>query len=62
MAQSFKALAVVAVVLTMFSAMAMAQELPPAPSPDQGAAYSLPVSGPILCSSLLVSLLAVIKY
>lgn len=63
MAQSgaFKALAVVAAVLTISSAT-MAQELAPAPSPDQGAAYSLPVSGAIMCSSLMVSLLAFMKH
>ncbi|WRX08563.1 hypothetical protein QQP08_001050 [Theobroma cacao] len=52
-------------VIAMLSAMASAQDFgaAPAPSPsmDKGAAYSLGMSGAAICSSLLLSALALLR-
>lgn len=52
----------VVLVLAMFAAVS-AQELSsaPAPSPDAGAAFSLPVSGAVVGTSLVLSVLAFLK-
>ncbi|KAI8009269.1 hypothetical protein LOK49_LG06G00846 [Camellia lanceoleosa] len=62
---SFKALAVFFVV-ALFSAIASAQDsgMAPASSPgmDAGSAFSLPISAAVVCSSLALSLVALIKH
>ncbi|KAL7204357.1 hypothetical protein ACSBR2_017434 [Camellia fascicularis] len=64
---SFKALAVFFVV-ALFSATASAQDLgmapasAPAPGMDAGSAFSLPISAAVVCSSLALSLVALIKH
>ncbi|KAI8545806.1 hypothetical protein RHMOL_Rhmol07G0066900 [Rhododendron molle] len=62
----FKALTVLFVIVAVFSAStAVAQQFEtapaPAPSKDTGSGYSLPISGVILCSSFVLSLLAFVK-
>ncbi|KAI8545808.1 hypothetical protein RHMOL_Rhmol07G0067100 [Rhododendron molle] len=64
----FKALTVLIFVVAVFSASGtavLAQQLEtapaPAPSKDTGSGYSLPISGVILCSSFVLSLLAFVK-
>lgn len=61
----FKALTVLIFVADVFSASGtavLAQQFEtataPAPSKDTGSGYSLPISGVILCSSFVLSLLA----
>ncbi|OAY40048.1 hypothetical protein MANES_10G145100v8 [Manihot esculenta] len=62
-AASFKSLALVLLVAVLAAAgAASAQDLAPAPSPDQGAAYSLGMSGAVICSSLFFSMLALFKH
>nr|GMD42950.1 hypothetical protein N619_00225 [Ipomoea batatas] len=53
-----------AVVLAVFSAAATAQEIgsAPAPSPDAGAAFSLPISSAVIGSSLLLSVAALLRH
>ncbi|PSS10001.1 Meiosis arrest female protein [Actinidia chinensis var. chinensis] len=62
---SFAAFFVVAVI-AIFSVTASAQdfEMAPAqpPSMDTGSAYSLPISGAIVCASVVLSLLALMKH
>ncbi|KAL7204345.1 hypothetical protein ACSBR2_017426 [Camellia fascicularis] len=62
---SFKALAVFFVV-ALFSATASAQNsgMAPASTPgmDAGSAFSLPISAAVVCSSLALSLIALIKH
>ncbi|KAL7234241.1 hypothetical protein ACSBR1_017773 [Camellia fascicularis] len=62
---SFKALAVFFVV-ALFSAAASAQDLGMAPASapgmDAGSAFSLPISAAVMCSSLALSLVALIKH
>ncbi|XAR63430.1 hypothetical protein NMG60_11023363 [Bertholletia excelsa] len=55
---------VFAVVAISFSAVSGEESVAPAaaPSMDAGSAQSLPVSGAIVCASLVLSLLAFIKY
>ncbi|KAJ4828009.1 hypothetical protein Tsubulata_006199 [Turnera subulata] len=61
----FKAVAVL-VVLAMYYASAVtaqsAEAPAPAPSMDKGAAYSLGMSGPIICFSMVLPLLAFLKH
>ncbi|GMP41780.1 hypothetical protein CsSME_00011753 [Camellia sinensis var. sinensis] len=63
---SFKALTVFVVVFAILSAIGSAQEfeMAPAPSPsmDAGSAYSLPISGAVVCSSIVFSLLVLMKH
>lgn len=64
---SFKALASIFIfAVAMYFASVEAQELAPTPAPPAlvkgAAAYSVAMSGPILCSSLLLSLLAFLKH
>ncbi|KAH0726123.1 hypothetical protein KY285_001821 [Solanum tuberosum] len=58
-----KAMAVFFAIVAILSAVASAQEptLAPAPSPDQGGAFSLPISGAIICSSLIFSVAALLR-
>ncbi|KAJ9695738.1 hypothetical protein PVL29_010959 [Vitis rotundifolia] len=55
-------------VVAIFSAAATVSALDnspasaPAPSPDAGSAFSLPLSGAVVASSLVFSLLAFLKY
>ncbi|CAN4080527.1 unnamed protein product [Withania somnifera] len=58
-----KAMAVFFAIVAILSAIASAQEvaLTPAPSPDQGGAFSLPISGLIVCSSLIFSVAALLR-
>lgn len=58
-----KAMAVFFAIVAILSAVASAQEptLAPAPSPDQGAAFSLPISSAIICSSLIFSVAALLR-
>ncbi|KAL7204344.1 hypothetical protein ACSBR2_017421 [Camellia fascicularis] len=59
---SFKALAVFFVV-ALFSATASAQEAPAAaPGMDAGTAFALPISAAVVCSSVLLSLFALMKH
>ncbi|KAH7863680.1 hypothetical protein Vadar_020654 [Vaccinium darrowii] len=60
--RSFKAFAVLFVVAIFSAAAATAQDLVPAPAPASGSAYSLPISGFIVCSSVALSLLAIMKH
>uniref|UniRef100_M1A9D7 Uncharacterized protein n=1 Tax=Solanum tuberosum TaxID=4113 RepID=M1A9D7_SOLTU len=56
-------MAVFFAIVAILSAVASAQEptLAPAPSPDQGGAFSLPISGAIICSSLIFSVAALLR-
>lgn len=56
-------MAVFFAIAAILSAIASAQEVAsaPAPSPDQGGAFSLPVSGAIVCSSLILSVAALFR-
>ncbi|KAI3760602.1 hypothetical protein L1987_50999 [Smallanthus sonchifolius] len=56
-----KRASVVAVVALSAAAAVSAQATAPAPSPDAGAAVSIPVSGLVIGSSMLLSLLALFK-
>ncbi|KAF2293606.1 hypothetical protein GH714_003235 [Hevea brasiliensis] len=63
----FWSLAVVFLVAVFAAASVSAQDLgdlSPAPSPamDKGAAYSLGMSGAVICSSLFLSMLALLKH
>ncbi|KAJ9158560.1 hypothetical protein P3X46_024130 [Hevea brasiliensis] len=60
---SFESLALVFLVAVLAAAgAASAQDLAPAPAPDQGAAFSLGMSGAVICSSLFLSMLALLKH
>ncbi|PHU30281.1 hypothetical protein BC332_02374 [Capsicum chinense] len=50
-------------VMAILSMVASAQEatLAPAPSPDQGGAFSLTASAAIICSSLILSVAALLR-
>ncbi|KAK4377931.1 hypothetical protein RND71_004227 [Anisodus tanguticus] len=52
---------VLAVVLAAVAASAQEVGLAPAPSPDAGAGFSVPVSGALIGTSLLVSLFASLR-
>ncbi|CAN0864624.1 hypothetical protein LINGRAHAP2_LOCUS9001 [Linum grandiflorum] len=52
------ALAVVLMVAVYFAAGVSAQAPAPSPVPDKGAGYSMGASGAMICSSLLLSLVA----
>lgn len=52
---------VIAFVLIAVTASAQEVGLAPAPSPDAGAGFSLPVSGALIGTSLLVSLFASLR-
>ncbi|KAL8225322.1 hypothetical protein R6Q57_017879 [Mikania cordata] len=52
----------VVVIVTLSAAAAVsAQATAPAPSPDAGAGFSVPVSGVVIGSSMLVSLFALLR-
>ncbi|PIN19989.1 hypothetical protein CDL12_07314 [Handroanthus impetiginosus] len=58
-----KAAAMLAFALVALSAYATtASALAPAPSPDTGDAFSLPVSGAVIGTSLLVSVIAFLRH
>ncbi|KDP37352.1 hypothetical protein JCGZ_06806 [Jatropha curcas] len=57
-----KALAVMIVVFAVVFPAVSAQVAAPAPSPDAGAGFSLPVSGAVVGLSLLVSFLGLLKH
>ncbi|OAY40046.1 hypothetical protein MANES_10G144900v8 [Manihot esculenta] len=61
---SFKALVSAILVVAMLFASVDAQEFAPAPAPamDKGAAYSVGISGAMICSSLLLCLVAFLKH
>lgn len=59
MAQSMK---LFFVVVAIIAAVGAAQELAPAPSPDAGSGFSLPVSTAFVATSLLFSLQALSNY
>ncbi|KAK4379667.1 hypothetical protein RND71_001529 [Anisodus tanguticus] len=50
-------------IVAILSVVTSGQEvtLAPAPSPDQGGTISLPASGAIVCSSLILSLAALLR-
>ncbi|CAN1342644.1 hypothetical protein LINPERPRIM_LOCUS39527 [Linum perenne] len=52
-------------VVAIFAAAVSAQELAPAPAPspvpDQGAGYTMGASGAMICSSLFLSLVAMLR-
>ena len=50
------------VFLVVVTVSAQEPSLAPAPSPDAGAGFSLPVSGVLIGTSLLVSLFAVLRH
>ncbi|KAF1002413.1 hypothetical protein AG4045_015298 [Apium graveolens] len=50
------------VVLAVIVAVASAQEMAPAPSPDVGSGFSLPVSSAFVGTSLLFSLVALFRH
>ncbi|GFY92251.1 hypothetical protein Acr_08g0006470 [Actinidia rufa] len=56
----------VVAVIAIFSVTASAQDFESAPAPppsmDTGSAYSLPISGAIVCSSVVLSFLALLKH
>ncbi|KAL7204358.1 hypothetical protein ACSBR2_017435 [Camellia fascicularis] len=62
---SFKALTVFFIV-ALFSATASAQDFGMAPTPapgvDAGSAFSLPIPAAVVCSSLVLSLVALMKH
>ncbi|KAK8494427.1 hypothetical protein V6N13_126058 [Hibiscus sabdariffa] len=47
------------VVVVCYASGIMAQSIAPSPAMDAGAGLTLPISGALLCSSMLVSLMAV---
>ncbi|KAL3369312.1 hypothetical protein AABB24_009910, partial [Solanum stoloniferum] len=53
---------VLAVFLAAVVVSAQEPSLAPAPAPDAGAAFSLPVSGALIGTSLLMSLFAVLRH
>ncbi|CAN4095845.1 unnamed protein product [Withania somnifera] len=53
---------VLAVFLAAVAVSAQEPSLAPAPSPDAGAGFSLPVSGALIGSSLIMSLFAVLRH
>ncbi|KAK2637085.1 hypothetical protein Ddye_031877 [Dipteronia dyeriana] len=66
MASSSSYALVLATIMAVFSAAAVmsvsAQEISPAPAPSIGDGYSLSMSGAVICSSLFVSMLALLKH
>ena len=62
-AKAFVLLFVVAI-FSVATTVVSAQDNSPAPalSPDAGSAFSLPLSGSVIVSSLVFSLLALLKY
>ncbi|WOG98105.1 hypothetical protein DCAR_0417446 [Daucus carota subsp. sativus] len=50
------------VVLAVVVAAASAQEMAPAPSPDMGSGFSLPVSTAVVGTSLVFSLVALFRH
>ncbi|GMJ02317.1 hypothetical protein HRI_003900900 [Hibiscus trionum] len=48
------------VVVVCYVSVIMAQDIAPSPAMDTGAGLTLPVSGALLCSSVLVSLIALL--
>ncbi|KAH7570678.1 hypothetical protein ACOSP7_019009 [Xanthoceras sorbifolium] len=62
---SSSALVLAAIIMVVFSAAVSsvsAQELAPAPAPNAGDGYSLGMSGAVICSSLFLSMLALLKH
>lgn len=57
-----KTLVVAMVVLATMAASAPDLSLAPAPTPDAGAAFSLPVSAALIASSLLFSVFALLRH
>lgn len=57
----FKAF-VLALIFAAVAASAQVPEMSPAPSPDAGAGFSLPVSGAVIGMSLLISSVALLKH
>ena len=57
-----KALMVVFVAMAIFSTASTVSAQAPAPSPDVGSAFSLPLSGAVIASSVIFSLLALLKH
>ncbi|KAG5607514.1 hypothetical protein H5410_029006 [Solanum commersonii] len=53
---------VLAVFLAAVVVSAQEPSLAPAPAPDAGAAFALPVSGALIGTSLLMSLFAVLRH
>ncbi|KAK6790137.1 hypothetical protein RDI58_013937 [Solanum bulbocastanum] len=53
---------ILAVFLAAVVVSAQEPSLAPAPAPDAGAAFSLPVSGSLIGTSLLMSLFAVLRH
>lgn len=51
-----------AIVMFAAAATVSAQEVSPTPSPDVGSAFSVPLPNAMIVSSLLVSLIALIKH
>ncbi|KAM1184879.1 hypothetical protein PS2_013937 [Malus domestica] len=49
-------------VLAVLAATVFSQETAPAPTPMDGAAYSLPVNGAVVGASLMVSFFALLKH
>ncbi|KAL7585789.1 hypothetical protein Lser_V15G42516 [Lactuca serriola] len=56
-----KKASVLAVVALSAVATVSAQSMAPAPSPDAGAAFSVPISGVVIGSSMLLSLVALFR-
>ncbi|KAL4558092.1 hypothetical protein LXL04_036288 [Taraxacum kok-saghyz] len=56
-----KKASVLAVVALSAVATVSAQSMAPAPSPDAGAAFSVPISGVVIGSSMLLSLVALLR-
>ncbi|KAI3750219.1 hypothetical protein L2E82_20849 [Cichorium intybus] len=57
-----KKVSLIAVVAFSVAATVSAQATAPAPSPDAGAAFSVPVSGVVIGSSMLLSLVALFRH
>lgn len=56
-----KKASVFAIVALAAAASVSAQAIAPAPSPDVGAAFSVPLSGVVIGSSMLLSLVALFR-
>ena len=61
-AKAFMLVFVVAIFSAAATVSALDNSPAPAPSPDAGSAFSLPLSGAVVASSLVFSLLAFLKY
>ncbi|KAL7584436.1 hypothetical protein Lser_V15G42515 [Lactuca serriola] len=57
-----KKASVLAVVAFSVAATVSAQATAPAPSPDAGVAFSVPISGVVIGSSMLLSLVALFRH